>query len=313
MKKSYLVLILCFGIFMPLQAKTLVEVIVSASPGNGPDLVARVIADILNDHEYTAVVRNVPGAAGELAVGGLLRSDKSKATLLLTQNSIVTINPHVRKRPEQKLWEHSTPVFLAGKSTTFLIAQDKSVRSLRELFDKKARAGEPIRFASMGIGSLPHLILEDLLQRYYVDDRIHVPYRGAAESIQGMLSGDVDLLISGVSAIPFVTSGRLNALAIVGDQPSAQHPYLPMLSQQHKDLVYGPWFGLFASSHMPSHQVQHIRALLTTGFANNRERLSSLGVVYDFVPQSQLENLMEQEYEFFKKITRRLRLDQIEQ
>jgi tripartite-type tricarboxylate transporter receptor subunit TctC len=297
-----------------LHARTTLDIIVATTPGSGPDIVARLLAEVLNADQYQVIVKNMPGVAGELAVRALLKAEPNRPTMLLTHNSVVTINPHVRQRAEHKLWQHTTPVLMVGRHrSNFLVTPDPTVGTLTALLRKKAQSGAPLRYASTGVGSLPHLLLEDLFARHGAVDRLHVPYKGASEAVQGMLVGDVDLLVSGTAVMQLVTNGRLHALAVLGDRPSALMPRVPPLTQEYRDLSFVPWFGLFAQAQVPAPLVQHVRSLLQLALKQpaTQERLAPIG--FDHVPLelATFVSEMEQEFNFFQSTARRLKLDQM--
>ena len=293
-------------------AKPRVDVVTSTSPGGGPDLVARVVADILNTNEFQAAVRNVTGVAGELAVRALLKGDPNGITLLVAPSNIVTINPHVHERAEQKLWRHAIPVLFVGRNrSNMVITGDRTVASLQELIAKKRAAGLPVRFASTGVGSFPHLVLEAMFARHGSVDRIHVPYKGASDAITGLLGGDIDVMISGSAALNLVLSGRLHAVAVVGDRPSPHLPGLPTTARDHSGLSFVPWFGVFAHSRTEPSHLQAIRQLLQAALGQQpyRERLSAAGIEYEPMTENQFVSEMDQEFQFFKLGIERLGLE----
>jgi tripartite-type tricarboxylate transporter receptor subunit TctC len=128
-----------------------------------------------------------------------------------------------------------------------------------------------------------------------------------------MLVGDVDVLVSGTAAMQLVTSGRLHALAVLGDRPSALMPRVPPLTQEYPDLAFVPWFGLFAQAQVPAPLVQHVRSLLQQALAQPalRERLAPIGFEYVPLDLAAFVGEMEQEFGFFQSTARRLKLDQL--
>jgi tripartite-type tricarboxylate transporter receptor subunit TctC len=313
-------ILLCIALVLatlstPLLARERVEIIVPTTPGAGPDAIARVLAEILDAEGYQAVVKNMAGAGGELGVRGLLRGSADTLTLLLTQSSVLMINPHVYDRAEKELWEHAPPVMFVGRSrANMLVTADGRITSIADLIAKKKKEGSPIRYGSNGVGSFPHLLLEEVLSRGGQTDRIHVAYKGAPEAIQGMLAGDVDLVISGTSALPLVTGGRLFPLAGVGDKPMPQMPSIPPLGREYKGLNFTPWFALLANAKVTPTQMQQLRRALRAGLSNSAylERLATAGVETETMSETQLLSEMKREYEFFKTSVTRLKLGRIQ-
>jgi len=293
-------------------AKERVEVLASTNPGGAPDVIARVVTDILNAEGFQAVTRNVPGANGEVAIRSLLNGTAEGLTLMVAQSSIVAINPHVYDRPEKELWRHAPPLLFIGRnSANFLLVADGSVGTLGDLISKKKREGAPVRFGTPGIGSFPHLMLEEILVRKGAVERLHIPYKSANEALQGLVAGDTDIVISGTAALPLLSSGRLHPVAIAGDRVSPKYPAAPPLGLEFKGLNFTPWFALFANARTTPQEQLRIRNLLQAqlGQAKYRERLTSAGVDVEFLDESRLIPEMKREWDFFKLMVERLKIE----
>lgn len=300
---------------LALQASERIEVLVPATAGGAPDLIARLMVATLNAEGYQAIVKNIPGAAGELGVRGLLRGSSNTITLMLTQSPVVVINPHVTDRPEKKLWQHAHPMMQVGKSlSNMLLVSDPRNATVSEFIGKKKAEGSVLKYGSNGIGSFPHLLLEAVFARHEPLERLHVPYRGAPEALQGLLAGDIDIAVSGTAAQPLVASGRLFPLALVGDRSSPSHPNIPLLSRDYKGLTTVPSFLLFANVKTTAEQLQNIRLVIMRDF--NRpailERLAKAGIESDFILDAQLKSQLEREYEFFRETANRLKINHLE-
>lgn len=293
------------------QAGTRVEVLVPTLAGSAPDLLARLLAGVLNAEGYQAVVKNIPGAAGELGVRGLLRGSADSLTLMLTHNSVAVINPHITDRTEKKLWQHAQAVMLVGQNlSNLVVVTDPRYSSVADLIEKKRAQGAVLRYGSNGVGSFPHLLVEAILARHDPLERLHVPYRGAPDAVQGLMTGDVDLVVSGTAAHSLVASGRLHPLAVAGDRPSPLHPGVPPLARQYKGLNVVPWFALFAHARIPDAHLQNIQRLLLTWLKTPaaRERLAAAGIEPLPLVDAPLLARLEQEYELFRQTVERLKL-----
>lgn len=316
MKRLFYLLALLVALHpFALQARDRIEVIVPATAGGGPDLIARLMVATLTAEGYPAIVKNIPGAAGELGVRSLLRGSVNTITLMLTQSPVVVINPHITDRPEKKLWQHSHPMMQVGKSlSNMLLVSDPRYTTVSELISKKKGEGSVLKYGSNGVGSFPHLLLEAVFARHEPLERLHVPYRGAPEALQGLLAGDIDIAVSGTAAQPLVTSGRLFPLALVGDRPSPSHPNIPLLSRDYKGLTTAPSFVLFANVKTTPEQLQNIRLVLMRDFNTPamRERLAKAGIESDVIVDTQLTTQLEREYEFFRVTANRLNINHVE-
>lgn len=210
-----------------------VRLVLPFPPGGGSDTLARILAPRMSEAMGQQwVVDNRSGAAGNIAAEIVAKAAPDGYTVLLTLNSVLTMNPalypHLRLDPQTDL-QPITQLSLGQYIVVLHPAVPAS--SIRELLDLARAKPGALRYASAGVGSNPHLAGE-LLKSMAKIDLTHVPYKGAGPSTVAVLSGEVQLAFSSVAAsMPHVRSGKLKAVAVTGLKRSSVAPELPTLNE----------------------------------------------------------------------------------
>ncbi len=181
--------------------------------GGGSDFVARLIATRLQESlGQPVVVENKTGAAGMIGIEAVTRAPADGYTLVYL-SSATTIQPWLTKVPYD-IRKDLDPVSLAITVPYVLVSRAAGKYASVDEVIAAARAGAPVTYGSYGIGSPPHLIMEQLQSTLRIN-LTHVPYRGGQSMLPDLLSGNVDLgwdLPLGL--IPNVRAKKLNALAV---------------------------------------------------------------------------------------------------
>lgn len=248
------------------------RLIVPSPPGGAPDLVARVLAEGLTRQTGRAVVvLNVPGANGEIALRRFLSEPADGQTWLLTQDSVLVVNPSYYPRMSSNVLDGLIPVAQVARNTFLVVVRpDDEIDSVPALLQHARTARDAIAYGSGGIGSQGHLLMEDLAHQLGLRLR-HIPFKGNSPAAQALLGGDVRILMAGASTLPLVRSGRLRAIATTAPGRLPSEPALPALGEFLPGFHGTAWFGLFARDQVPGERVQamrrEVRALVTDAWA----------------------------------------------
>ena len=208
-----------------------VKILVGSPPGGPSDITARVFADQLSRRTgQPAVVENRPGAGNNLAAGIAAKADADGHTLVLSPDTVLTVNPLVYRNAN---FDARTDLVSASVLTSFtqmLVCNPKvGVKTLDELV-AKAKA-DRMTYASGGPGVPGHLAAEMFLQAAGAKMQ-HVPYRGPAPATQAVLAGEVDCgFLATPTVIPHVKADKLRALAVSSATPSPMAPDVPTLAK----------------------------------------------------------------------------------
>ncbi len=201
-----------------------VTLIVPFVAGGPLDVVARVFADkVATRSARTIVVENRPGAAGNVGAGGLARAESNGLNWMMSVDSLWTVNPHLGAPTPFNLDQDIVPVGQLGQVILMLaVKPDVPAKTWAELLAYSKT--KSLNFGSAGIGSPGHLALEYLKMQSPLD-AVHVPFRGASQAVQELLSGNIDgaFIVAG-SMIGFMNDGKVRALAV---SDSKRHALLP--------------------------------------------------------------------------------------
>jgi len=210
-----------------------VRFIVPYAAGGVPDTVARFVGLRLQDRVGQAVVvENRPGGNGSVAAAAITAAPADGYTLLVTDSSMLSVNPLFFKQISFSIEKDFIPVALVARAPLFLaVHSDLPVNTLQEFIAYvQARPGQ-ISYGSSGVGSSHQLTMEAMKAALHLD-MTHIPYRGTGQSVPALLGGHVQALFSAYPSLKgAVESNRVRLLATNGAQRSALAPDVPALAE----------------------------------------------------------------------------------
>jgi tripartite-type tricarboxylate transporter receptor subunit TctC len=219
-----------------------IKFVVPFPPGGNSDALGRVLADRLKDVLKTpVVVDNRPGGTTQVGTEAVARAEPDGYTMLLAAATAFTVLPNLRKLP----FDLSRNFELAGGVADYIaIATARKDLNLRTLNDFVALARKQpgkLTWGSAGQASAGH-IYGEILKKQTGIDMLHVPFKGSAELVTGLLSGQIDLIIDGVG-LGLARTGRATALAAFADMRHPELPDVPSIPETGLkiDLPAGGW------------------------------------------------------------------------
>jgi tripartite-type tricarboxylate transporter receptor subunit TctC len=238
-----------------------IHIYVQAAPGGLPDTVGRIVAQRLQKRlNATIVVENRPGANGGVAAASLLQQPADGYTFLVSDGSIVSINPVLNSKiaynPNDLL-----PAVMLARAPLFLAAHPQvPVKNMQE-FIAYARANPgKLNYGSSGVGSTHHLSMEAIKAALKLD-MTHVPFKGTGESVPALLGGHVDVLFSAYPSLSgAIATHNVTLLATNGAQRSPQAPDAPPVADYIPGFDFAPVIGLFARVGTPQAIVDRFAA-----------------------------------------------------
>jgi tripartite-type tricarboxylate transporter receptor subunit TctC len=255
--------------------------VVPFPPGGGADNLARILGQrVGEDLGQHLVVDNRAGAGGNVAAEVAARSAPDGYTLLQANVAHAIARSLYRKLGYDLLKDFAAVTQLASIPFVLLATPALRASSVSELIGiAKKRPGQ-LNYASSGTGGPSHMAMELFKSMASVELR-HIPYRGAALAAPDVIAGRVHLMFFTVSAaLPYVKSGRLQALAIASAQRS---PQLPDLATVHEAGLSGfeasTWFGVMVPATTSPKIVDRLHAGFTGALRapDVRERLIAQG------------------------------------
>jgi tripartite-type tricarboxylate transporter receptor subunit TctC len=207
-----------------------VKFINSFPPGGPSDLIARSVADVLQQQfKQPFVVENKAGASGNIGTDAVAKSAADGYTVLWGIDSTLTVNPHIYKALPFKPAD-LRPVMVVASSGLLVGAHPATgFKTLKDLI--AAGKGKGVSLSSAGAGSPGHLAAEMLTEAAGVKVN-HIPYKGNTPAVTAVLSGEVDggaLATPGM--LPHVKAGKITALAVTSRQRSALAPEVPTVAE----------------------------------------------------------------------------------
>jgi len=260
-----------------------VRIIVPYAAGGNTDYTARTVAvKVAETWGQQVVVDNRPG--GGTNIGSELAATAAPdGYTLFMGGASNAINMTLYAKPPYNTQRDFAPVVWCVQGAALLAAHPSlPVRNARELIAlAKARPGQ-LNYGHAGLGSSNHMAGE-LLKFMTGIDIVHVPYKGNTPSITDAISGNVEMVFSGVPAlIPHIKSGRLRAIAI---SSIARFPAVPDVPTFNESGVQGyeasNWFGLMAPARVPKHIIIKVNADVNKALASRdvRERFDRDGLI----------------------------------
>lgn len=260
-----------------------VRVIVNFPPGGAADVIARTVAQPLQEAlGQPVVVENRGGSGGNLGGDAVAKSAPDGSTLLMSSGGMVSVNPHIYAKMPFDPVKDLVPVAAAARVSVYLVVRPNFPAGTVQEFLAylKAHPGK-LSYGSPGNGSSPHLAAEMMKSQAGVF-AVHVPYRGAAPALTDLLAGQIDFALDPGIALPHVQAGRLKLLAVGSPRRSAAYPNVPTLDEAGlKGFDADTVFGFYAPAGTPPEVIERLNREINRilGTAPVRDRIAALGGV----------------------------------
>jgi tripartite-type tricarboxylate transporter receptor subunit TctC len=238
-----------------------VRFVVPYAAGGATDLIARVIGERLSAHlGQPFVIDNRPGAATLLGAQLVAKAEPDGYTLLMATSTTLAINASLYKNLPYDPVKDFAPISLAIQHPFVLLVDPKlPVHNVKELVAlAKSKPGQ-LAYASGGSGSFPHLAMA-MFQAMTGIDVIHVPYKGSAPALTDLMGGQVAMIFDN-TALTYVKSGRIRALAVTTKDRLSVMPDVPTLQEAGvPGYELAAWQGVIAPAGTPRPVVDKLNA-----------------------------------------------------
>lgn len=260
-------------------------------PGGPTDVVTRLYAQRLSqDWHQPAVVDTRPGATGSIGTEVVAQAKPDGYTLLFTVDLPITMAPNLLKVPYDPQRDLIPIAGVVESNDVLIVKAGAEIDTLAELVAAAKAKPDTLTFSSAGIGSPGHLCGEMIKHDAGVQ-MIHVPYKGAAASLNALLAGNVTMACVPIAqGLPFIRAAKVNALGVAGAKPSPLLPQVAPLSATYPGLVMTEWFGLFAPAHTPAAVCDKLAAEFKSIYADAelQKKLTSIGLDPTWIPGPEL-------------------------
>lgn len=260
------------------------RLIVPFPPGGGTDILARPIAQKLNERfKQPVVIENRGGANGTIGTAYVAKNAPADGHTLLFIPSGYAVNPSLYPAlPYDQARDLAPVTQTVSGPLTLVVHPSLPAKNVRELITlAKARPGE-LNYGSSGIGSLPHLAGEWFALSAGV--RLsHVPYKGSGAATIDVMSGEVPVYFMNVlQSLPFIKQGRLRAVGVTGLQRVAIAPDIPTVAESGlTGFDMATWFGILAPVATPRDIILRLYSEIAAILQQKemRERLAADGML----------------------------------
>jgi tripartite-type tricarboxylate transporter receptor subunit TctC len=277
-------------------------------PGGNVDIIARLLAnEMAKGLGQSTIVEAKPGAAGSLAAEAVARSDPDGYTLLVLP-SAHPAHGALSKKVSYKVVDDFDWISVAS-FYPFLICVRKDSRftSLKQLIEEARKNPGALKYGSAGVGTILHtttaLIANETKTTY-----LHVPYRGEAPAIIGLLQGEVDF--AAVTSGPIsarIRAGEFRALAVTSKTRWRDFPDVPTVEEQGiPGFEVISWTGLAGPAKMPTAVVDRLNAELRRAIAvpDVKSKLEAMGGDPRATTPAEMRALVARQYALWMKLAK---------
>lgn len=262
--KSFLVgiaLATAFGQAMGAYPDRPLRVIVPFTPGGAADGAMRLVAQKMSEElKQPITIDNRPGVPGiQLAA----TASPDGYTFLLGSGSAMVTDPLLQPRLPYNPSRDFVPVGQLVFNVPMLVTHPSvGAKTVAELVERARRNPGKLNYTSSGVGNPSHLSME-LFQLLTKTEMVHVPYKGASQSLNEMIGGHVHLGVNAVaSVLPYLKSGKLVPIAVASAKRVPSLPEVPTFAEAGVPLKYDIWYAVFAPSRTPAEAVNKVSAAL---------------------------------------------------
>ena len=233
-----------------------IRIIVTVAPGAGADAIARAAGQILNERlGQTAVVDNRPGGSGVIGSELVARAPPDGYTILSYADGLMLLSA-TKRVPFDVRTTFDPIVNMTAQPYILIVGLNLPAKNIKELVAYSAT--QTLTYGSSGVGGTVHLGMEQLAM-LTGGKFMHVPYKGTAPSIVGVMGGEIHMVAgSAIAASSAIKTGKVRGLAVMGLRRVPSMPDLPTVAEQGwPGYKLTNRYGLFAPAGTP-------RAILAT-------------------------------------------------
>jgi len=230
-----------------------VRMVVPFGPGSTPDLVARLLAERLQQmFGAPFTVENKPGASGNIGTDVVAKAAPDGYTIGVSIGGPLAINPILFATiPYDPAKDIALISMLVTQPSALAVNTSVDAGDVSALIDRLKKNPGKFTFGSIGTGSLSHLAMEAIALASGTR-MVHVPYGGSPQAVTALIRGDVQIVcLPAIAVTPQVAAGKLKILAISTAERSALLPGIPTLKETGIDVEADAWSGLIAPANTP--------------------------------------------------------------
>jgi len=259
-----------------------IKLVAPSTPGDAPDVIARLVADKLSTAlGQQVVVENRPGAGGVVGSDYVAKAVPDGYTLIMGNAGSHGINAAVYSKLPYDIQRDFAPVSQVAVAPNVMVINPSVPASTVAEFIAYAKANPgKLSYASGGNGSSAHMSMELFKSMSGIDIQ-HVPYKGSSPALTDVVSGQVVAFIGNMPpTVPLIKAGKLRAIAVTTKSRSALMPELPTITEAGlPGFETVAWFGVLAPAGTPPEVVNRLSAEIAkiAKSPEIREKLVAMG------------------------------------
>jgi len=261
-----------------------IRIISPFATGGIADTFSRVVAQGLNESwGQPVIVENKTGGGGNIGSDFVAKAPPDGYTLVMGNIGSHAVNPYlIKNMPYNPLKDFQPVAFVLDAEGLLVVNPSVPSKTVNELIAYiKANPGK-ISYGSGGVGTTSHLAGE--LFKYLAKvDMTHIPYKGNSPAITDLIGGQTQIMFATMpTVLPFVKTGKLRAIAVIGGSRTSALPDLPTVSQTLPGFEVSNWIGIFAPTGTPTPIITKLNTEVNKimQLPNNQKRLEAEGAKF---------------------------------
>ncbi len=305
-------LVMLFGLVDAAQAQNypnrLIKIIHGFPPGGNVDIIARILGNEMQKNlGQSVIIEAKPGQAGAVAAEAVARSEPDGYTLLVVP-SAHPAHAALAKNVRYKVVDDFEWVsILTFYPFLICVRADSRFQNLQQLIDEARKNPGNLKYGSAGVGSILHTTVE-LIANETKTKFLHIPYRGEAPALTGMLTGDFDFIAATTGPItPRLKSGEFRALAVTGKTRWRDFPNVPTVEEQGiPGFEVISWTGVAAPAGVPKPILERIGAEVRRAamVPDVKSKLEAMGGDVRPTTGAEMKSMVQQQYGTWSKLAR---------
>jgi tripartite-type tricarboxylate transporter receptor subunit TctC len=234
-----------------------VTIVVGYAAGGGVDFIARLLAEKLADRlKQPVLVENRPSVGAVVASTYVSKAKPDGYTLMMGAPGPIVFNHALNDKLPYGPRDFAPISIMSNSALVLLVNANNPARNVQELVAQSRANPEK---ANYGASSASFQLATELFNRRTGAKFTHIPYKGANESVQAVMAGDVTMVLADTGpAVTGLQSGRVKALAVTSTERLKDLPNVPTLAELGVDLKVSLWIGLLAPAATPADIVKRL-------------------------------------------------------
>ena len=285
-----------------------IHILVGFTPGGGPDITARYVAQKLGEvWKQQVIVDNRPGAGGTLAAGTVARAAPDGTTLLSVSSAHAIVPILYSNLTYDTLKDLAGITLSAASKYVLVVSPSLGIKSVKELIAHARAKPGSLNFSSAGMDSGTHFAGE-MFKAMAAIDVVHVPFKGIPEALTETLTGRVQFFMAPIAnAVGQVKEGKLTGLGVSSAERDPLLPEVPTIAESgvpgYESIL---WFGLLTSSAVPRTIVAKLNREIVRilSDADVKQRWTPIGLQPRPTTPEEFDKLIRDDVATFTKIAR---------